>query len=330
MNYTFQLQYPYVLYIGIPLLLAAMWYRLWFYRPVEYQYSLYALLSSHATGRSYSQYILFFLRTAALGLLVFLLARPQIVDTDSKVHVEGIDIMLVIDFSNSMMLFDDLNDRRSRVEVAKSEAIKFIEKRIDDQIGVVVFGQDAVSRCPLTLDKLLLKKLVLELELGVVNPDGTVLGKAIVTALNRLKNSQAESKIMILLTDGEPTPELDIPMSDALSVAKQLGVKIYTIGIGGEHGGLLADPLFGVRSMGFRMNKHLLQKIAQETGGKAFEAKKPQDLERIYDTIDQLEKTEYETTVYKNYYDVFMPFLLLACGALLLELFLSTFVWFAL
>lgn len=328
MNYAFQLQYPYLFYCGIVLIALAAFYRLKFRRPLRYRFALVQRLQLGQTGRSASGPTLFILRSCALALLVLLVARPQVVDTDSTVHVEGIDIILALDFSNSMQLFDDLNDRRSRIDVAKSEAIKFLEKRDNDQIGIVIFGQDAVSRCPLTLDKLLLKKIITELKLGVINPDGTVLGKGIVTALNRLKTSKAQTKIIILLTDGDPTPELDIPIPDALAVAKQLGVKIYTIGIGGEHGGLFEDPIFGVRSIGFRMNKQLLDVIARETGGMSFEAKNPQDLERIYSTIDTLEKSEYETTIYKNVYDMFMPFLLVAIGLLLAELIASTIVWF--
>lgn len=328
MNYAFQLQYPHLLYGGLLLLCLALLYRIRFGRSIVYRFPLVDRLHLGQQARTISGPLIVVMRTSALALLMFLMARPQIVDADSTVHVEGIDIILALDFSNSMQLFDDLNDRRSRIDVAKTEAISFLEKRDNDQIGIVIFGQDAVTRCPLTLDKLLLKKIISELQLGVINPDGTVIAKGIVTALNRLKNSHAKTKIIILLTDGDPTPELDIPMSEALSVAKQLGVKIYTIGIGGEHGGLLQDPIFGVRAVGFRMNKELLDVIARETGGMAFEAKKPEDLARIYSTIDQLEKSEYETTMYTNYYDIFVPFLSVATLLLVAELIMSTFVWF--
>lgn len=326
----FQLMYPYVLYFGMIGVAAIGWYVLWHKKGLRYRYSLVTQLANDRVSRSWGRTMLHLLRMMALFSLLIVLARPVLVDSNSKVQVEGIDIMMVLDVSNSMMLFDDLRDRRPRIAVAKEEAIKFVEKRTNDQVGLVIFGRDAVSRCPLTFDKKIVTDIIGKLELGVINADGTVLAQSIVTAANRLKASKAKSKIMILLTDGEPTPELDVDPRGAVEIAQQLGIKIYTIGIGGEHGGLLEDPLFGVRSMGFQLNTKLLKAISQATGGVFFEAKRPDDLEKIYATIDQLEKTEYETTHYQNYYDIFIPFLVAALVVLIIELLAATFVWFAL
>jgi Ca-activated chloride channel homolog len=329
MKYWFQLKFPFIFIGGMVWLFCLAWY-LWKYKKnIRYRYSRVSQFFTKIKTKAWGKYILRLVRFAALSLLVFIIARPQLVDTTSKKHIDGIDIMLVLDVSNSMMLFDDLSDRRSRIVIAKAEAIKFVEKRPDDQIGLVIFGRDAVSRCPLTYDKHLIQDIITKLELGVINPDGTVLSRAIVVAANRLKTSKAKSKIMILLTDGEPTQGLDLPPSQAVDIAQQLGIKIYTIGIGGEHGGLIEDPIFGVQAMGFHLNQKLLESIAKSTGGKSFEAKNSKDLEKIYGIIDSLEKTEYETTIFSNYYDIFIPFLAFALLLMLVEVFFSTWIWFS-
>ena len=238
--------------------------------------------------------------------------------------------MMVLDVSGSMQMFDDPHHKKQRIAIAKEEAIKFVNKRPDDPIGLVLFGQEAVSRCPLTLDKNMLTELIKDTELGIISADGTVLSKGLITAITRLRKSKAASKIIILLTDGEPSPG-DLKPEDALYLAKKFGIKIYTIGIGGDYGGLIEDQLFGgIRQVGAPLNTKLLKVLAKETGGKFFLAKNQKDLSTIYDTINQLETTEYETDVYHNYHDIFMPFLWIIVGLLLLELILATFVWFGL
>lgn len=300
---------------------------------VVYRYSLVHLFVEHKMVASFFQkYIFTFLRLCSFILLILLMGKPQTVDQKTKLSVEGIDIVLTLDVSGSMQLFDDLKDRRSRWEVVQKEALQFIKKRDNDSIGLVIFGAYAISRCPVTVDKKVLQDIIEKLYIGSTSsdmPHGTMLFQGLVTAVRRLQSSKAKSKIIILLTDGTPSPN-DITYKDAMSIAKQIGVKIYTIGVGGEHGGL-AETFFGVQATnGGKMNKQLLNAIATETGGKFFEAKNPKDVKRVYEEIDKLETTEREVDIYNKYYDYFMPFLWILFYLLLLETFLRVFVWFRL
>lgn len=262
--------------------------------------------------------------------MVLLVGKPQFVDSKSKVTVDGIDIMLALDVSGSMRCFDDLRDQRTRLEVAKKEALSFIDKRQNDAIGLVIFGRYAIVRCPLTLDKLILKEIVDDLEIGQPSVDmqqETKLSQGLITAIRRLQKSKSRSKIVVLLTDGSPSPG-DLNSEDAIKIAQELGIKVYTIGIGSDKGVYINDPTWGIRQVDTPINKKLLQAIAKQTGGTFFEAKKPEDLKKIYGQIDQLEKQSYETQVYQKYSDYFMPIVWLVIGLLLFELFMATFVWF--
>lgn len=326
MEWSIRFAYPIVLYVGVPLFFGALIYRIWFWRPTTYRFSLTSYIMDHTTVPS----TLFFnipvwLRGITLGGLLLLTARPQLVDRHSKVNVEGIDIMMVLDVSGSMQLFDDINDPRTRIDVAKEEAINFIKKRDNDPIGIVLFGNQALSRCPLTLDKNMLVQLIDETSLGLIDPDGTMLSRGLVMALNRLKKSTAASKIIIMLTDGEPTPG-DLDPNIAIQLAQKYHVKMYTIGIGNEDGAYFRHPIFGVQMVPSGLNKNLLYALAEKTGGKFFEARKPADLATIYATIDALEKTQYETDVYHNYYDIFMPFLWILVGLVYLGIAIRSFV----
>lgn len=330
MDWSVRFAYFELLYGLIPLIIAAVWYRWQYYKTPIYSYSLAGQLSNHnLVTKSWNKLFFAASRIITLICLAFLIARPQLVDEKSKVMVEGIDIMMVLDVSGSMQYFDDPNDKKQRIEIAKEEAIKFIKKRENDPIGLVLFGREAASRCPLTLDKKVLESIVADIELGVLAPDGTVLAKGLITALNRFKNSEAKTKLIILLTDGDPTPG-DLHPADAITLARKYGVKIYTIGIGGKYGGLIEHPGFGIQQVGARLNTELLEKLAVETGGQSFLASNQQQLQSIYDKIDQLEKTEYETDIFRNYHDIFMPFLWALASLLLLELLLATFVWYGL
>ncbi|MGE0207091.1 MAG: VWA domain-containing protein [Candidatus Babeliales bacterium] len=330
MDYFFRLAHKEVAFFIIIVVLAAALWRYKFYKSATYSYSLTHYLTTALPVLSVPLYkiVPFVLRLLALLVLALLVARPQLVNVHSKVHVEGHDIMLVLDASGSMQCFDDLQDKRPRFQVAKEEAIRFIEKRQDDQVGLVIFGKDAISRCPLTLDHHILKGILEDLKLGDIDPDGTVLSIALSMAANRLKQSKAKTKLIIALTDGEPTPGVDIQPQIAVALAKKLGVKIYTIGIGNDQGGFWYDPLFGVRSTGFKVNKDLLRAVSSETGGKFFYAHNPDELAKIYDAIDQLEKTEYETSVFSHYYELTFLFISLILILLLIELLTTTFVWF--
>jgi Ca-activated chloride channel homolog len=330
MNWSIRFAYFELLYCLVPLLLAAAWYRLNYYKKPVYSFPLtHKIIQSVGIAFSWRDRFFFVTRFFITVALALLIARPQRVDQHSKVIVEGIDIMMVLDVSGSMQLFDDPYDKKERIAIAKEEAINFIKKRNDDPIGLVFFGKDAVSRCPLTLDKSVLIDIIKDIELGIIDHDGTVISKALITALNRLKKSKAVSKIIILLTDGEPTPG-DLHPDDVIALAQQYGVKIYTIGIGGQYGGLYEDPFFGIRQAGVPLNAKLLKKFAEKTGARSFVASNQAELKEIYSTINQLEKTEHETDVYHNYYDMFMPLLFFLALIILFELVCLTFMWFGL
>ena len=331
MEWAVQFAYPFVLYGLVPVFSVAVWYRFMRYQSPFYVYSAAGILKkAQLTSNAYPRNFFSGIRFLVLIGLILLIARPQWIDKQSKVLIDGIDIMMVLDVSGSMQMFDDPRDQKQRIIIAKEEAIKFINNRPNDPIGLVLFGQEAISRCPLTLDKNMLTSLVKDTEIGIINADGTVLSKGLITALTRLRKSKAASKIIILLTDGEPSPG-DLKPEDALYLAKKYGVKMYTIGIGGDYGGLIKDPMFGgIRQVGAPLNTRLLEFFAKETGGKFFLAKNQKDLSTIYDTINELETTEYETDVYHNYHDIFMPFLWIILGLLIFELILATFLWFGL
>ncbi len=324
-----QFAYANTLFFTIPFICIASFYRLRWRKEIIYRYTLVSYLSTQAGNLSlWPRRILFSLRFCTLLTLALLVAKPQLVKEKLPSVIDGIDIVLALDCSGSMQCFDDLKDQRSRFDVARQEAINFVNKREHDTIGIVIFAQQAVSRCPLTLDKLMLKDLLHDLNLGCINPDGTMLATALLTAANRLKTSQAKSKIIILLTDGEPTPG-DIKPEVALNIVKKIGIKVYTIGVGTQGGGFIQHPLFGVVSVQSQFNQELLEEIAHQTGGKFFHATNPTDMKTVYEQIDALEKTKHETLLYRNVQDWFLPLVWLAIFCMIFELVLSL-VWFGL
>ncbi len=328
MDFFIHFAYPWVLYLLIPLILIITFYRLNYYKPITYRYSLTDMLDRSGYGAT-SNFKYFFLITRLITLLglTFLIAKPRLIDFQTNIEGEGVDMMLVLDVSNSMQINDDAHDARTRLDVAKEEAIKFIDKREHDPIGLVIFGRNAVSRCPLTLDKNILKEIIKSTILGTIDGQGTLLNTGIIMAANRLKDSKGTSKVMVVLTDGTPYED-DKTHEQAVAVAKKYGIKIYTVGIG--HDGIVyVRTPFGMQPVN-GVNKELLQYIAHETGGRFFAAKKPDDMKAIYDTIDGLEKTHYETNIFTHYYDYFKPFLIGTCLVAISELFLASFVWFVL
>jgi Ca-activated chloride channel homolog len=268
-------------------------------------------------------------RLTLLGILAFLIGKPQFVKYRTPTKVDGVDIVLLFDVSQSMNCFDDLKDRRTRFEVAQEEAIRFIDKRASDAIGLVIFAKDAVTRSPLTLDKNMLKSIISDMQIGIIDGTGTAISSSLLTGANRLKKSKAKSKVMILLTDGQPTVK-EVPIGEVIKILNMLNIKVYTIGIGAENGGYFNHPFLGLVSGNNSLNLALLEKIALETGGHAFLAQSPTDMKNIYDQIDSLEKTVYETDMYCNYIDWFISLLILSIGLILMQLIISTFVWFVL
>ena len=233
---TLRFMYPLVLYGGVALLFCAILWRKFFSPTITYNYPYVDFFRSidtpGAIKKGFSvKFLLLLIRSALFLLLLVAIARPQIINENSQVWVEGRDIIISLDASGSMNLFDDLKDKRSRFFVLKSEALKFIKKRKNDQIGLVAFGNVAVSIAPLTLDKNLLHEIVTNLSIGDIDQNGTVLAISLGMAVKRLSTSKAKSKIVILITDGVPSRN-DIAIDQILNLLKKYNIKVYTIGVG--------------------------------------------------------------------------------------------------
>lgn len=259
------------------------------------------------------------LRLLALSMIVLALTRPQILGPPTADDTEGIDIVLALDTSGSMQAADF--QPRDRMFVAKKSVAEFINKRTNDRIGLVVFAREAATWAPLTLDYSLLAELLEELEVGIL-PDGTAIGSALGTALNRLRKSDASSRVVVLLTDGDNNAG-EISPKKAAEFAKELGVRVYTILIG--RGGPVPFPagkdLFGrvvFRERVVPTNAPLLEEIAKITGGEAYTAKDGEELDaRLNDVLDQLDKARLENTVHTTPKDELFPWFVLL-GLLLL------------
>ncbi len=327
MEYFVRFEQWWLLFVTIPILFAAVIYRIRYRKPVRYKHSLGSIFKTRkqVTKHPY-QKIFFVVRLFVLSVLALLIAKPQLVDSRSNIIIEGIDIIVVLDVSGSMQ-FQDRDDERARFDIAKEEATRFINKRTNDAIGLVLFGKDAISRSPLTMDKKILTQMIGRLRIGDIDPDGTMLATAMVTGINRLKSSKAKSKIMILLTDGEPS-DGDMDPGAACAIAKKFRIKVYTVGIGSEEQQQFMHPFYGMMIKP-QVNTALLKKIAQETGGKFFMAHNAKDMRTIYETIDRLETTKHEAPLYSRYFDIYTPFVLGVLMLVCIQLLLSTFIWFS-
>lgn len=266
------------------------------------------------------------LRLGTVGLLVMGMARPQSGRSHTQVHTEGIDILLAVDTSGSMAALDldagrAIAKRRNRLEVVTDVMRTFVEKRGSDQIGLVVFGSEAFTQCPLTLDHGIVATFLDRLEIGMAG-DATAVGSALGVAVKRLERSTAKSRVVILLTDGRSNAGVMGP-SRAADIAKTLGVRVYTIGAGTRgQAPVLVDSLFGpqVQYIDAQIDEETLQEIAETTGGAYFRAEDADALQAIYDQIDELEKTEIEMTSYTEYDERFAWFVVPAVLLLLLEI----------
>ena len=250
---------------------------------------------------------------AAFTLGLVALARPQERDVIVERSAEGIDIVLVLDISTSMTAEDFYPNR---FEAAKVVASDFIDGRVSDRIGLVVFAAQAYTQAPLTLDYPFLKRMLAEVRMGVIE-DGTAIGTSIATATARLRDSEAASKVIILLTDGQNNRG-EIDPTTAAEVAEALGVKIYAVGVGGE-GGRAGGGLFGRFLQIPEVDEESLREVAQKTGGRYFRATDAAALRSIYDSISELEKTEVEETTYVDVEERYGWFLWPAIGLLLLH-----------
>ena len=259
--------------------------------------------------RLYSRHILFGLRLLAASFFIIALARPQTNMSRQDISVEGIDIMLATDFSSSM-LAEDL--KPNRLEAAKEVAVEFINSRPDDRIGLVIFSGESFTQCPLTTDHAKLINLFNDIKFGLID-DGTAIGDGLATAVNRLKESKARSKVIILLTDGVNNMGSIDPQS-AAEVASIYGIRIYTIGAGTI--GYAPTPVrtpFGMQyaQMEVKIDEPLLKKISAMTNGKYFRATNKKKLEDIYKEIDRMEKSKIDVTEFKRKKEEFMIFALI-------------------
>lgn len=330
MDYFIQFINKQWLYVLVPLIVAATSIVYKKKKHITYSYSLAGELLARGAGTRHPyQKITSIMSFLLLCLLALICARPQLVDSRTEVTVEGIDMVLALDLSGSMSMRDFEHDPRTRIDIAKDEAIQFIKKRSNDAMGLVIFGNDAISRCPITYDKKLLEDTVKELYIGIIDYNGTHLSTALVTAASRLKHSKAKSKVIILLTDGVPS-ENDINPDTAIQVAQKMGIKIYTIGIGQDKPWTYIHPLFGAVSMPPTVDATLLKRIAQETQGQFFLAHNAQEMHAIYDTIDQLEKSEIVTPIFSNQRELGFLGIAVALGMLSVLIIVSTFIWFGL
>ncbi len=259
------------------------------------------------------------LRWLAVASLIVALARPQQVLKEEEVKAEGIDIMLVMDLSSSMLARDFNPDRLS---VSKEVAQTFVDKRQYDRIGLAVFAAESYTQCPLTTDHKILKEFLSQLRCGLLE-DGTAIGMGLAAAVNRLRDSKSESKIVILLTDGVNNAGYIKPIQ-AAEIAEQIDVKVYTIGVGTMGSAISpisrkSDGSYVFGRARVEIDEELLQEIATLTGGKYYRATTQTVLESIYDEIDRLEKTEIEVSVFKRYNEEFRRFLIFGLILLALE-----------
>src|ERR1044072_2294587 len=258
------------------------------------------------------------LRILAYAALVTALARPQTSNTSENIDSEGIDIVLGIDISGSM-LAEDLQP--NRLEAAKKVAADFVEKRISDRIGLVIFSGESFTQCPITTDHAVLTNQIMAIKSGMLQ-DGTAIGMGLATSVDRLRSSKAKSKVIILLTDGVNNTGLVDPLT-ALEIAKAFKIRVYTIGVG-TYGKApfpmtMPDGSIQMQMQDVQIDEPLMKKISSETGGKYFRATNTTGLAKVYTEIDNLEKTKVEITSYKHYAEHFFPLAMLALGCLLLE-----------
>ncbi len=314
---------PEFFFLLLLLPLLAGWY---FYRHQRHYATLkmpgLEAVANISSWRGRMRIILPILRLLTAIMLIIALARPQLALKEEDIRAEGIDITLVMDLSSSMLAQDFKPDR---LEVSKQVATEFVDKRQYDRLSLVVFAGEAFTQCPLTTDHRVIKDFLAGLQCGILE-DGTAIGMGLATAVNRLKDSAAKSKVVILLTDGDNNAGYIKPMT-AAEIAEEFQVKVYTIGVGSRGKALTpisrrsnGDYVFGLADV--QIDEELLQRIAEMTGGRYFRATSAEALASIYQEIDRLEKTELDITTIKRYSEEFHLFAMLAIVFLVLEILL--------
>ena len=275
--------------------------------------------------KEYMRHVVFAMQMAAIGCLIVVLARPQTHDSWRTSRVEGTDIILALDISTSMLARDFKPDR---ITAAKEVAGSFIADRYGDRIGLVAFAGEAFTQSPLTTDQSTLQTLLARIRSGLIE-DGTAIGNGLATAINRLRESDAKSKVIILLTDGVNNQGQIAPMT-AAEIAKAQGIRVYTIGVGTE--GMAPYPaidMFGnltFVNQKVEIDEKVLKAISDMTGGRYFRATDKEKLKAVYDEINQLEKSKIEVMEHISYHELFLTWALAALGLLFTEFLLSNLV----
>lgn len=319
--------HPYLLLLLLVIPMMAVWYLLRYRKQKPaLQFSNISLFKGvHKTFRQRAYPLLFVLRMVAVGAIVIALARPQSMLSRQEMKVEGIDIVLAMDVSGSMLAEDF---KPNRLEAAKKVAADFIDGRKSDRMGLVVFAGEAFTQVPLTIDHNVLLKQLSTLKDGMMK-DGTALGDGLATAINRIKDSEAKSKVIILLTDGINNQGAVDPQS-AAEIAALYNIRLYTIGVGTQ--GLAPYPFrdaFGrkrYQNVPVELDENLLTQMSQSTvDGQYFRATNKKSLQQIFKQIDKMEKSKIDVTQYAQTKDEYMGWLILAAIALLLEILLGLF-----
>lgn len=320
-----QFAYPYLLWLLlllVPLVGYYIWRTLKGGATIQIS-SIDGVVRAPRTIRYYLRHAPFVLRMAAFSLLIVALARPQDVERLSHTDTEGIDIMLSIDVSSSMLARDFKPDR---ITAAKEVAGAFIADRYGDRIGLVVFAGEAFTQSPLTTDQGTLQTLLSRIRSGLIE-DGTAIGNGLATAINRLRESEAKSKVVILLTDGVNNRGAITPMT-AAEIAKAQGIRVYTIGVGTE--GMAPYPamnMFGEMTFvqqKVEIDEKTLTAIAEMTDGRYFRATDKDKLRAIYDEINRMERSKVEVSEHVTYHELFLNWVLGAIALLLAEFLLAT------
>ena len=320
-------EYPGILYLElvlVPLLALYLWREWKKRRPSLTVATTLPFAAQRWSIKQVLRHLPFALRVIAVAALIVAMARPRSSSTFQQVDTEGIDIVLAMDISTSMLARDFAPDR---IGAAKDIAIQFIAERPSDRIGLVVFAGESFTQSPLTTDRATLINLMKEVECGLIE-DGTAIGNGLATAVSRLKDSQAPSRVVILLTDGvnnrgEITPQM------ASEIAQTYGVRVYTIGVGKQ--GKAPYPVmtpFGVQvqNIDVEIDEDLLQQIADQTGGTYFRATDNAKLKEIYAEINEMEKSRTTVDSFPIYEELFMRFAWIALAALFLEVVLRLFM----
>lgn len=314
--------YIYLLLLLIPLIGWYFWKMRKNQASVEMSSSQAFDAPKAVTAKVYLRHVPFVLRMIAIALVIVILARPQSTNSWQNSSTEGIDIMMAIDISSSM-LAQDL--RPNRLEAAKNVAAAFINGRPNDNIGLVVFSAESFTQCPLTTDHAILLNLFKNIQSGMIE-DGTAIGLGLANAVSRIKDSQAKSKVIILLTDGSNNRGEIAPVT-AAEIAKTFGIRVYTIGVGTKGAAPYPFRLPGgtvqTQMIPVDIDEPTLKQIATTTGGQYFRATDNASLKEIYSEIDQMEKTKINVREYSKKQEEYKNIALLLLALLLLELLLK-------